>query len=584
MNETMKAHDDRDSGGRFTRRAAIRAGGASLAAAGMLGLSQRVGAQSATPAATPAAAADHLAAALAALDGIAQDILQKTNIPGMAISVVAHDQMVYAKGFGMREVGRPEKVDTDTVFQLASLSKPIAATVVAGVVGDGKISWDSRMAELDPSFQLSQPFVTNQVTLKDLFAHRSGLADHAGDLLEDIGYDRAEVLHRLRFSKPEYSFRAGYAYTNFGLTGAAVAAADSAGMSWEDLSAAKLYQPLGMTSTSSRYADFVAAKNRARGHILVDGKYQVPKNPRDPDAQSPAGGVSSSVRDMAQWLRLQLAGGKVDGKQIIDADALAETHRPQAFKTPPPANPAVDRAGFYGLGWNVSYPGDAGINWGHSGAFALGAATAVYVLPASDVAIVVLTNAAPIGAPEAVALSFLDFVQFGAIRRDWLALVGPAVAAGAAPLYGAGDNYSKSPASPTPALANAAYIGTYTSDYIGDAVVAAEGNGLVLKLGPKPMTFPLRHYDRDLFLYQPVGENAGGLSAVTFTVGADGKAEKVVLENFDVTGEGTFTAPTSHDGRRRTNALAEIAGFVGGSGKGGISGERGLGTKATFIM
>src|SRR5262249_1858986 len=146
-----------------------------------------------------------------------------------------------------------------------------------------------------------------------------------------------------------YSFRAGYAYTNFGFTAGALAAAHAAGKSWEDLSAEKLYRPLGMKSTSSRFADYAAAKNRAHLHVQVDGKW-LAKYVREPDAQPPAGGAGSTVRDMAQWVRLQLGDGKYNGKQLIAARALAETHRPQVIDRPP-ANPARDRAGFYGLGW-----------------------------------------------------------------------------------------------------------------------------------------------------------------------------------------------------------------------------------------
>src|SRR5262249_22069188 len=130
-----------------------------------------------------------------------------------------------------------------------------------------------------------------------------------------------------------------------------IAGARAAGKAWAELSADKLYRPLGMKSTSSRFADYAAAKNRARLHVRVEGQW-VAKYVRDPDAQSPAGGVSSTARDLAQWMRLQLGGGKFKGKQVIAAKALAETHRPQIVSRPP-ASPATDLAGFYGLGWNV---------------------------------------------------------------------------------------------------------------------------------------------------------------------------------------------------------------------------------------
>ena len=137
-------------------------------------------------------------------------------------------------------------------------------------------------------------------------------------------------MHRLRYQKPNSSFRSHFAYTNFGVTEAAVAAAKAYNLTWEDASEQKLYRPLGMNSTSSRYADFSARTNKALGHVQVDGKW-VQKYKRDPDPQSPAGGVSSSVNDLAKWMRLQLANGQFDGRRIVDEKALAETRSPQIF-------------------------------------------------------------------------------------------------------------------------------------------------------------------------------------------------------------------------------------------------------------
>jgi len=482
---------------------------------------------------------EQIKAALPKLEKLTEETWQKTGVPGIAIAVVYKDQAVYLKGFGVREAGKSEPVDADTVFQLASVSKPIASTVVAGLVGDGVVSWDDPIVKHDPGFAMDDPFVTRAVTLRDMFAHRSGLPDHAGDLLEDLGFDRATILHRLRYLPTGDNFRSQYAYTNFGLTEAGVAAAEAAGKSWEDLAAEKLYQPLGMKNTSSRYADFVAAKNRALGHVLVAGEW-VAKYKRDPDTESPAGGVSSTVRDLAQWVRLQLGNGKFAGRQVINADALAETHRPQMVSNPP-HDPATDRAGFYGLGWNVNYTDQGLVRLSHSGAFSLGAATTVYLLPSEELGIVVLTNSSPLGVPEAMAVSFLDLVQNGKIERDYVELYKQAFASLDKPPYGTLVDYSKPPAQPSPALPLDTYVGTYRNDFFGEIAIAARDGGLVLQQGPKKEAFLLQHYSRDVFTYQPEGENAYGLSAVTFTIGADRKATSVVVENLNNDRQGTFT-------------------------------------------
>lgn len=496
-----------------------------------------------SPAATAQQATpERVAAAVARLDTLAPGMLERSGVPGMAIAVVYQDQVVYLKGFGVREAGTEAPVDPDTVFQLASLSKPIASTVVAALVGDERFSWDDPIIKHDPSFAMYDPWVTSQVTARDMFAHRSGLPDHAGDLLEDIGYNREQVLYRLRYQRPSSSFRSEYAYTNFGLTAGAVAAARAAGMSWEELSAERLYRPLGMTSTSSRFADYVAAPNRALTHSLVDGRY-VARYTRDADAQSPAGGVSSNVRDMAQWLRLHLGNGTVDGQEIVSGEALVETHRPQVIRGQA-AYPATGRASFYGLGWNVSYDDAGRLQLSHSGAFALGAGTTVYLVPAEEIGIVVLTNAEPRGAAEAVALSFLDLALTGTLERDYLTLLKPFFDASLAPNYGTTVDYAIPPANPGAPLALSAYTGTYTNDFWGEIEVASADGGLILRVGPNKTPFTMRHWDRDTFLFQPTGENAYGPSGMMFQIGPDGRAAAITIEYFNINKQGTFTRMT----------------------------------------
>src|SRR5262249_32967127 len=165
--------------------------------------------------------------AIQELETIAQKKIQEGAVPGIAIAVVFQDGVVYAKGFGVRDVNT--KIDADTVFQLASVSKPIGSTVVAELGGEGKITWDSKLSVLDPGFAMFDPWVTREITIRDMYAHRSGLPDHAGDLLEDLGFTRAEILHRLRYQHADGSFRSHYAYTNFGMTEAAAAAAKAYG-------------------------------------------------------------------------------------------------------------------------------------------------------------------------------------------------------------------------------------------------------------------------------------------------------------------------------------------------------------------
>lgn len=478
---------------------------------------------------------DAVARAVARLDTIAGELMAESGIPGMAVAVVHGGKTIYAKGFGVRDTRTGARVDADTVFQLASLSKPVAATVVAQQVGAGAIDWDTPVVGKLPWFALSDPAVTRMVGVGDLFAHRSGLPDHAGDILEDLGYDRRAVLERLRLL-PLAPFRVSYAYTNFGVTAAAEAVAAAAGQTWEQLSADVLYRPLGMDSTSSRFADYAARPDRAVGHVRVPadagGGYQ-PLHTRDPDAQSPAGGVSSSVSDVARWLTMLLAEGSYAGAVVVDPDALLAALTPQMVSNPP-TEPAM-RPGFYGYGFNVSTSSAGRVYFSHSGAFLLGAATNFVVIPSADVGIVALTNAAPTGVPETLTAEFADLVEFGEVRTDWRTLYAGAFEEIDTPFGSLAGR--QPPANPAPARPARFYAGRYSNDYWGPATVSEEDGSLTLTIGARPVSYPLSHWDGDVFTFGLGDENApaGSVSAATF----DG--DSLTLEYFDADGMGTFT-------------------------------------------
>lgn len=458
------------------------------------------------------------------LGGIVEEMMDETEVPGVAVAVVHGDEVVYAEGFGVREAGSDAEVDADTVFQIASLSKPVGATAIAGVVGDGTVAWSDTVTTYLPDFALADPWVTEHVTISDLYSHRSGLPDHAGDTLEDLGYDQAQILQRLRYL-PLDPFRGSYAYTNFGVTAGAEAVAAAAGTPWPDLLQTRLFDRVGMKRSSTTYDDFVAEDNRAAGHQKVDGEWEFVEQ-RRPDAQAPAGGVNSTAADMAQWLRLLLGDGSYEGETVVDPEALAPMLAPQMMSTPPSG--PESRASFYGLGMGVATDTTARMRYTHSGAFNMGAATTFATVPAADVGIVVLTNAQPIGLAEAISSAFLDEVEFGGVTRDWLELGQQVFAsmeeAGQSRL--AGDD---PPSDPAPPLPDDAYVGTYVNDYFGPVEVGAGGDGLVLTAGPTGVEMPLTHWDANTFTVELPGENSA-LSAVDFSTGPDGQVASLLVE------------------------------------------------------
>ncbi|WP_244424542.1 serine hydrolase [Methylobacterium nodulans] len=474
--------------------------------------------------------------AIASLDAIASDVMKRSGVPGMAVAVVRDGKTVYAKGFGVRKIGESQPIDADTVFQIASLSKSLAASVVAHEVGLGTIKWDTPLVAHLPWFRLGDPWITQHVTIADMFSHRSGLPEHAGDDLEDFGYDRRTVLERLRLL-PLRSFRDTYAYTNFGLTAAAEAVAAASGKDWESLSEDVLYKPLGMTATSSRFADFAKQSNRAFGHVKVGDAF-LPKYQRLPDAQSPAGGVSSSANDLARWLALMLQNGKFEGRQIIPADALLPAVTAEAIST---HSFAVDaRPSFYGYGFGVGITPAGRTIVSHSGAFALGAGTHYAMIPSAGVGIVVLTNAGPGGAAEALGASFMDLVQFSMVTRDWLAAYRAAMSELLAPT---GDLVGKSPpTTPAPAAKLSSYIGSYANPYFGNAEIVEANGHLELRIGLSGKSYMLTHWDGDMFLVSPSSENQadGSLSSIAFKRTGNEPAREVTIEYLNGNGLGLF--------------------------------------------
>ncbi|WP_198425751.1 MULTISPECIES: serine hydrolase [Microbacterium] len=518
-------------------------GGAVLVLSGLTACTFADASTEPTPSATatmnPDPGADALAtvtraqvdAAVDDLEASVESAMEASGTPGIAVGVVYEGEVLYAEGFGVRDLDSGEPVDADTVFALASVSKSIGASVVARAIDEGYVSWDTPVAEHLDGFTLSDPYVGSHVTIADMYAHRSGLFKHAGDELEEIGYDRATILERLSLI-PLAPWRSTYAYGNFDITAAGESVARAAGEEWPDLSERLLYEPLGMTSTSSRYEDLESRENRALGHLPLNGEWVVTPDQRQPDEQSPAGGVSSNITDLMTWLSMLLAGGEHDGEAFVEASSLVPAMSPQIVGSPPSS--FGSRAGYYGYGFNVGTTPGGLVDVNHSGAFLLGTGTVFKLLPGAGLGIVVLSNASANGVPEGIAARFLDIAQYGHERRDWLPLF-MGVFEGESEPFGelVGET---APSDAAAAQDLEAYTGEYANEYFGAATVQLVGDELELALGPTGR-WALEHWSGDEFVFRPFSENAppGSVSKATF----DG--DNLVLEYFDQHGLGTFT-------------------------------------------
>ena len=455
-------------------------------------------------------------------------------VPGLTMAVVYQDEVVLEAAHGVRSTGSGEPVTLDTVFQLASVSKAIASTVVSAVVGTGAATWDDPVIEHLPDFLLADAWATRELNITDYLCHRSGLGGDAGGDLERVGYGRQEIYERLRYLALASSPRTTYAYSNGALTIGALAAAAAAGMTWEEASQELLYAPLGMTSTSSNYADFEAEANRAALHVWLDDSWQ-PALSFNPDQQSPAGGASSNVPDLVQWMRLVMNDGVIDGQEIIPTEPLVAARVPLLSR---PRHPFTGQPSFYGRGWGISFDANGDVVLSHAGAFSVGARTVVTLNPAQKLGIVVLANAFPTGVPDALADSLFDLVQHGELTQDWFANWNGLYEGLGASFAAGGEPYVSVPADPTPALPASAYTGASANDYVGDVVVSGDDDALTISLGPEPREFALTHFNRDTFTYLIDLEPPAPLTGATFIVGPNGTATGLLLDYFAGTTRG----------------------------------------------
>lgn len=468
---------------------------------------------------TPSAVAEtgedldqRVAAAVERLDAVTADVLARSGVPGAAVAVVYKGDLLYAKGFGVRDVDTRQPVTPATVFQLASVSKSVGASVAAAAVGRGIARWDDPVVEHLPWFRLSDPYVTRTVTVGDMYSMRSGLPGQAGDVLESVGYDRREILERIG-ELPLNPFRITYNYTNFGITTGAEAIAEAAGKPWDVLSDELLYEPMGMTSTSSRYADFLTRENRSALHVPVNGTYES-RYTREPDAQSPAGGVSSNVLDLSKWLVMEMAGGWYGGRQVVASLALAKAQSPQIRSSAVGTGATLPR--FYGYGMSMQPSVDGMMHLTHSGAFSAGAGTAYLMVPEQQLGIVVLSNAFA-GVPEAITQSFVDIVETGEPRADWLGIIGPQMTSIYAP--NADLAPERRPANAAKPRPSSAYAGVYGNAYWGDVTVRESAGRLQVIVGPDKVVVPLRPWDGDTFVATLANGDIPTEFVVTFTGG-----------------------------------------------------------------
>ena len=496
-------------------------------------------------------------APLTGFDSYIATAMRDWKVPGLAIAVVKNDSIVLMKGYGTRTMGTSNPVDEHTLFAIGSSSKAFTATLVAMLVDEGKMRWDDPASTYLTGFQMYDPYVSRELTVRDLLSHRSGLA--RGDLAwYATDYNRDEVLRRVRFLKPTWSVRSHFGYQNIMYLAAGQAVARVTGKSWDDLIRERIFTPLGMTESNTSVRALAGVANVATPHTEVDDTLRtVPWH--NIDNIGPAGSINSSVADMIKWVRFQLAQGKVGSKSLVSPSALGETHTAQMV-IPVSAdarqlNPYTHLSA-YGMGWFLQ--DYRGREVDQHGGNIDGMSAMVALMPEERIGMVILTNANGSPVPSIAMYRVFDAL-LNQPPRDWSAEYRKVTEKQRAQAKEAEQKRLAQRASGTkPSLPLDKYAGVYSDSLYGDATVKVEGDKLTLSYG-NSLYGDLEHWHYDTF--RAIWRNrALGKAFTTFALGADGKVKSVDVENLGTFGRKPEAADTS---RKIVLAAAEAVKLTG---------------------
>jgi len=464
------------------------------------------------------------------LDAYVAASMKTFEVPGIAVAIVKDGKVVVAKGYGVRKMGDPTAVDEFTMFAIGSNTKAFTTAALATLVDAGKLSWDDPVYQRLPGFVMYDPYVSHEMTIRDLLTHRSGMGLGEGDLLfwPHSTYTRDDIVHKLRFMKPASSFRSHYAYDNLLYMTAGQIIPAVTGTSWDDYIRQKVFAPLGMKHSTVSSKDIKPADDYASPHSRVDNKLQVLEL-EDLDNVGPAGSINSCAADMAKWVQLQLNHGKFadrDGYLFTDQRSR-EMWSPQTIL--PTGNPPPELGGLkanfadYALGWVLrDYHGRKLV--GHTGGVA-GFVSRVMLVPDENLGVVVLTNAEETGAFDSILYHVLDY-YFHLPATDW---IGGFKALKDSEEKDAAEAMKKAEATRAadsrPSLPLEKYARAYNDAWYGPITIRMESGVLVITFDHTPsMIGDLHHWQYDTFKAHWRDRTIED-AFVTFSLNADGSID-----------------------------------------------------------
>jgi len=439
------------------------------------------------------------------LDSYVARALKTFDVPGLSVAIVKDGKVLLAKGYGIRKLGAPTPVDENTLFGIGSNTKAFTSAALASLVDAHKISWDDPVYQRLPGFQMYDPYVSHEMTIRDLLTHRSGMGLGEGDLLfwPHTTFTRDDIIYRLRFMKPASSFRSRFAYDNLMYIAAGQIIPAVTGTSWEDYIREKVLLPLGMNTTNLSNAAFRPTDDYAFPHSKVDAKLQV-IDFVNLDNAGPAGSINSSAAEMAKWVTLQLARGKFPNsdKRLFSEAQSREMWSAQTILTagerPGPLSALSSKFADYALGWGLrDYHGRKLV--GHTGGVA-GFVSRVMLVPEENLGVVILTNAESGGAFDSILFHILDH-YLSLQPTDWMAAF---KAADDAQEKEAAEITKKQDtgraADSKPSLPVEKYAGVYTDAWYGPISIRMDGGKLVFTMDHTPNAVAdLQHWQYDTF-------------------------------------------------------------------------------------
>jgi CubicO group peptidase (beta-lactamase class C family) len=487
------------------------------------------------------------AAPPADIDARVQAAMASHGVPGMTIAIVEDGKVVMAKGYGVRKLGSPERVDADTIFPTGSTGKAITAAALAVLVDDGKIQWDDKVIDHIPWFRMYDPWVTSEMTVRDLLVHRSGLGLGAGDLMfvPSSSRSRADTVRALRYIKPATSFRSGYAYDNVLYSVAGQLIEEVTGQTWERFVKERVLTPAGMTSSVTEQSARFANPNRAWPHARTSGRVRgmgeqhvLDERKTLGDNGAPAGGLSSSANDLAHWMQVQLGHGtwtNADGRQVkVFSEEQARQMWTPVVLTPAPNYPGKLAAyspkfSSYALGWSErDYRGEKVVE--HGGAI-FGVYTYIALFPDRNFGIALQMNSEDVSVMRGIGLDVIDH-ELGAPPTDWVAAFDDFLAqrmqGGIAALDAAAKDAPKAQGRPTLPLSN--YAGRYADPWYGPIAITNEKGVLRMNFLQNPgLTGHLEHVRFDTF--RTVWDNPEYEQAyVNFGLDPAGKVARITMQ------------------------------------------------------